>query len=354
MSTCINHPGTEAHERCAGCGRPFCPSCLVDFLGHRSCGACRDYKLAQMQPGQPGQPGPSLVFSPQRRQKGSVLAGGIMLALILGPMLLGLLLMAWLAPGGRGAIAGVLALGGIVAGFGGALALAPRVALLGNDALRRDMAAKIAGSGVPQAAEEGLFVGISPGIEQRSYDGDTHWDVGFLLLQPGWLAYYGDQIRFALRPDQVERMEIDPPRIGGPLTESRLLLYWRAAEVGLDGVLSVAVRAHNTRRERRDALEDLRRRIEAWKLQPAPPAAVRTPLPPVSVPRGTPVPVAAAEPGLWLAVGIPFAVVAAVGAAVLKRALGIDIPTMALIPFVIVASMGLAQAIHQHRQKRKG
>jgi hypothetical protein len=50
MATCTNHPDVETAEACASCGRPFCAACLVDFMGRRTCGACRDQHLAQMHP----------------------------------------------------------------------------------------------------------------------------------------------------------------------------------------------------------------------------------------------------------------------------------------------------------------
>lgn len=46
---CVNHPGIESTAACPDCGRPFCDSCLVDFMGQRYCGTCRDRRLAQAQ-----------------------------------------------------------------------------------------------------------------------------------------------------------------------------------------------------------------------------------------------------------------------------------------------------------------
>jgi hypothetical protein len=49
LANCINHPWIETAQACANCGQPFCDSCLVEFLGQRYCGPCRDQRLAQMQ-----------------------------------------------------------------------------------------------------------------------------------------------------------------------------------------------------------------------------------------------------------------------------------------------------------------
>ena len=49
-------------------------------------------------------------------------------------------------------------------------------------------------------------------------------------LQPGWLAYYGDQVRFALRPHQLQAMALDPPERFTAAIDSRLLLRWQEGE----------------------------------------------------------------------------------------------------------------------------
>src|SRR5437762_13555352 len=49
MAFCTYHPGVEASGACARCGQPFCDACLVEILGQRFCGPCRDMRLAEMQ-----------------------------------------------------------------------------------------------------------------------------------------------------------------------------------------------------------------------------------------------------------------------------------------------------------------
>lgn len=46
---CAIHPDSAAAGRCVHCTGAFCADCLVDFLGGRFCGRCRDQRLAQMQ-----------------------------------------------------------------------------------------------------------------------------------------------------------------------------------------------------------------------------------------------------------------------------------------------------------------
>ena len=49
MIDCANHPSIPAAAVCATCGRPYCEQCLVEVLGQRQCGPCRDRQLAVMQ-----------------------------------------------------------------------------------------------------------------------------------------------------------------------------------------------------------------------------------------------------------------------------------------------------------------
>ena len=45
MPTCVNHPYQEAQHRCPDCGQGYCGACVVEFLGQRICGPCRDRRL---------------------------------------------------------------------------------------------------------------------------------------------------------------------------------------------------------------------------------------------------------------------------------------------------------------------
>ena len=51
MEPCLNHPEVTAASACAGCSRPFCDRCLVQFMGKSMCGHCRDLRLVQAQGG---------------------------------------------------------------------------------------------------------------------------------------------------------------------------------------------------------------------------------------------------------------------------------------------------------------
>ena len=46
---CLNHPEAAASDTCPDCGEAFCPRCLVEFQGVRLCGACKNYRVRQLQ-----------------------------------------------------------------------------------------------------------------------------------------------------------------------------------------------------------------------------------------------------------------------------------------------------------------
>lgn len=49
MAACVNHSWIETDTTCARCQQPFCDACLVEFLGQRYCGPCRDVRLQEIQ-----------------------------------------------------------------------------------------------------------------------------------------------------------------------------------------------------------------------------------------------------------------------------------------------------------------
>lgn len=49
MAACVNHSWIETDTACARCRQPFCDACLVEFLGDRYCGPCRDIRLNEVQ-----------------------------------------------------------------------------------------------------------------------------------------------------------------------------------------------------------------------------------------------------------------------------------------------------------------
>jgi hypothetical protein len=349
MAGCINHPEIEAAATCGRCGRPLCERCVVELLGQRLCAACRDWRVAELQ-GHTAR----VYNSARRRRTGSLVAFLFMVALFLPP---GLLLLVLRLAGLHlpSPAAGLLTIGAFLVGVGAVGALSPRLALWGNTALRRDVSRKLAATGVPPAAMAGTFVGISPGQERRSYDGDSHWDVGFLYLEPGWLAYYGDQVRFALRPHQLQAVDLDPPDRFTSAIESRLLLRWQEPAAGLAGTLALGVREWRTRREARQRLEELKEQLARWQAGPSPDVVAPPPLPPVQVPGGNPMPAHFTEPAAmrrWFGIALLLALLAVAAHFALLRGLGIRLPVSVWVLLVLTLSNVLVQGVERLRKRR--
>lgn len=143
-------------------------------------------------------------------------------------------------------------------------------------------------------------------------------------------------------------LEIAPRNGAAPFTVSRVVVRWRDERAQLSGVLNLMATAVRSRKEARGRLEKLRRRLERWRSEPpAAPARAGWPLPPVAAPGDSGVPAVPAEPGgvwRWLVVGLGMAVVLGVVLGLLKRFMGLEIPTYGMIGFVIGGSYGVAAA----------
>lgn len=351
MYLCTNHPHTTARAGCGQCARPFCDDCLVSFQGALLCGACRNAILARMQGAH------QVVYSPQRRQKMVLAAIGIFLAVFLGSIFLGFALAA-VTSAFAPHLAWIPAVAGFAVGIWGSIALATPLSQLGTAQVREDVTRKlIAGGLTPEFLQQGMFVGIGPGELLQSYNGDLHWDVGYLLVGPGWLAYYGDQTHFSLRPDQIAALEINPVKGSGTFTVCRLMIRWRDERAQLSGVMNIMAHSFKSRKDARARLEALRDRLEAWRVQPVTtPVSAGWPLPPVAVRGGSQAAAVTSEPGgFWrqLAIGLPLAIVVAVGIALLKIRAGVDIPIWVGIMLCIMASQLGATAWNKRIAERK-
>ena len=198
---------------------------------------------------------------------------------------------------------------------------------------------------------------VRPVAIEAQWDGDTDWDVGFLSLEPGKMVFFGDQIWFGLRPDQLHWAELDPPKDGGAFVEVRLKMGWHDAHTGHSGILSLAIRDFRNRAEARRKLTDLRARLEAWRGQLAAVPDYWLPLPPVAVPGGTGLPAMVQDSGAfwrYLLICIVLSVVGAVAFAALQVVTGIRVPMPVVIAVTLVTSylvsMGVEALIRSSRR----
>jgi hypothetical protein len=90
VAACRTHPAIKALEACAGCRESFCDACLVEFLGLRYCGPCRNAALVELQTPEPG---------PERTPFREFTVGVVAWAAITGVFVMRLQLPArWLVP----------------------------------------------------------------------------------------------------------------------------------------------------------------------------------------------------------------------------------------------------------------
>jgi len=129
--------------------------------------------------------------------------------------------------------------------------------LRGYPELRRALARRLAERGID--VSEGLFVGYSPGAHPALFEGDTNFDVGFLLLCSDELRYYGDALSFALPKEQIAAIRLTAPLQG----IRRTVICWRAPDTGL-GAMTLEPLDVRTIGELRRACRPLAQRLLAW------------------------------------------------------------------------------------------
>jgi hypothetical protein len=84
---------------------------------------------------------------------------------------------------------------------------------------------KLAAEGIAAADSNALLVGLSPSAELRFYVSNFNWDTGVLFFARERLCYAGDQLRFALKPEQVRSVRLGPG-VPGWTSIPRLYVDW--------------------------------------------------------------------------------------------------------------------------------
>jgi Zn-dependent protease with chaperone function len=93
--------------------------------------------------------------------------------------------------------------------------------------LRSKLLARLTSQGIDVKESFTQVVDLNPHAGPRSYAVGFHWDTGMLLFARNLLCYSGDEIQFALRPDQVLAVRLGP---GIPqwISEPRVYVDWQA------------------------------------------------------------------------------------------------------------------------------
>ncbi len=207
---------------------------------------------------------PAWVRSPERLREAQRGTWPYLLAMLGGfgaPTGATLLFMQAFAPTGTGGLAALIALGGMALSFAGLFATC-------RWATER-LACRQAQKALEGAALDADAVGVTyaDGFWHDALIGDS-WDWGALRLGFDRLEFAGRASRFELRPEDVVGVQArwSDYLLGSPV--ARLYLRY----VGAKGVETVGIELPYVRSARRrvERVEELRDRIERWRLSPLP------------------------------------------------------------------------------------
>jgi len=128
---------------------------------------------------------------------------------------------------------------------------------------------KFIGQGIQVDSWSGVFVNFSPAAAPRLYDGNATWDVGYFFFSSDHLCYWGEEIQFALRRNQITSFCLAD---GSPslLPSKRLYVAWKDDDRNACGVFNVACGNADSSIHANRLTAELAQRFETWwKTSPA-------------------------------------------------------------------------------------
>lgn len=117
---------------------------------------------------------------------------------------------------------------------------------------------------------EATFVGASPAVYSTDYD------LGFLMVEPGVMRYFGERASFGLYSEQVLRVLAHPRQTG---QSPRVDITWRETKVSAWRQFSLTVREPVLAKDVQSLTESLAARIEEWAHSPARDTGVQIQMP---------------------------------------------------------------------------
>lgn len=130
--------------------------------------------------------------------------------------------------------------------------------------LDRQLRRKAEEQGVYPKAWGGTFVGISPGAAPKIYEADYSWDMGYLFFTDNSLCYWGEQIQFSLRREQIVSVQLGPGVVGW-LKAPSIYLTWRNRNKGEDQTFNLRATSVRSLLQMARANTDLLSRIDRWR-----------------------------------------------------------------------------------------
>ena len=201
------------------------------------------------------------IFSTEFKQKQSnrialVILGSVLLMPVLTAVLLAQLPL-------HGAVQLAAYFGGAVATFLFYQVLRNLITSWGFGSVERRLRAKMGQLGFPQAAGDGIFVGLGPAGHSRRYEKCIIWDIGLLWFANDRMFYLGEEAWFVLN-----RAQIVDTRSGlvEPAFVPRNLLYvdWRDEALGSGGTFYLTGASAKSILQSRREIGALDERINAW------------------------------------------------------------------------------------------
>ena len=131
----------------------------------------------------------------------------------------------------------------------------------GNLATRLDK--KLSAQGIQVAAWGGIYVGLAPSAAPRIYEANSFWDIGYLFLRSDRICYWGEDMQFSLRRDQITDITLDIG-IPGYLRAKRVYVAWRDEERGTSGVFNLGRGHSDSVRSGSRQTRELSERLRSW------------------------------------------------------------------------------------------
>ncbi|MGC9318279.1 MAG: hypothetical protein ACP5KN_09620 [Armatimonadota bacterium] len=226
------------------------------------------------------------IFGAAMRRRYNLMLGLATFGAAAAPFGVGLAVLHAFWPEGRGVAPALIATAALILAPLGTWLAHNRLALAGNQALRRRLreALQEQGHEFPEGIRP-IFVGFSPGDAPLVWDGDTDRDIGFLAAWGDALVYYGDDFSWYLPRARIDTIEPTQSAAG----MSRILIRWHAPRESNRAFTLVSREAADLRGARR-ATTQLLQQLYAWVARP--PEAQREPprlgMPPTDTSGGRP------------------------------------------------------------------
>jgi len=111
--------------------------------------------------------------------------------------------------------------------------------LRGRSRLQDSFRKKFEEEGIAVRGRNAVLAGFSPGAQPRFYLSSYNWDTGFLWMLQDRLVYLGDQMRFALKPQDIASLRLGQAAPGW-WSAPRLCVEWQEANTGRKGSFNLA------------------------------------------------------------------------------------------------------------------